>query len=279
LARQSGLLTADQLRGAAWRRIRYDVYADARLELDHELACRAAWLTLPPDSVIAGLSAAFLDGVQHAAEFGHDVHVIRPVKASPYRQQGVRFHATDLSDTETLAVGGMVRTTPLRTAWDVAQWLDAVAAVGVIDAMLRTRLIERRQLAESVRMGRRRGCRRATQVFELSDGGAQSRPESTLRVRFVLAGLPRPVTQHPVQLPTGRVVHPDIAWPAYRVGVEYDGEWHAEDDQFHLDRKRLNQLVGAGWTVLHVTSRRLSRDFPGILREVCDALRERGWRP
>jgi very-short-patch-repair endonuclease len=275
----SGLLTADQLRTGAWRRIRRDVYADARLELDHELACRAAWLTLPPDSVIAGPSAVFLDGVEHAAEFGHDVHVIRPAKASKYRQQRVRFHATDLSATETVAAGGLVRTSPPRTAWDIAQWLDVIAAVAVVDGLLAARLVNPGQLTGLITERRGlRGVRRAARAFDLADGGAQSRPESTLRVRFVLAGLPRPVTQHPVRLRNGRVVHPDIAWPAYRVGVEYDGTWHREDDQFHLDRKRLNQLIGAGWKVLHVTSRRLNHDFPGILREVTDALREGGWR-
>jgi very-short-patch-repair endonuclease len=274
------VLTADALRAAAWRRLRYDVYADSRLELDHELACRAAWLALSDDSVIAGPSAAFLHGVQHAADFASDVHVIRPAKASVRRLEGVRFHAADLSVAETVSAAGLVRTTPVRTAWDVAQWLDVVAAVGVLDAMLRARLIDDRQLAESVRTGRRRrGARRAARAFELADGGAQSRPESTLRVRFVLDGLPRPVTQHPVRLPNGRVVHPDIAWDEYRVGVEYDGGWHADDDQLDLDRKRLNQLMGAGWNILHVTSRRLNRDFPGILREVREALRQRGWRP
>jgi Protein of unknown function (DUF559) len=256
------------------------VYADARLELDHELACRAAWLTLPPDSVIAGPSAAYLDGVQHAAEFGHDVHVIRPAKASKFRQQDVRFHATDLSAAETVDVGGLVRTVPVRTAWDLAQWLDIVPAVAVIDGLLGARLVQPAQLAGMIQERRgRRGARKAARAFELADGGAQSRPESTLRVRFVLAGLPRPVTQLAVRLSNGRVLHPDIAWREFRVAVEYDGAWHGDDDRLDVDRERLNQLVAAGWIVLHVTSRRLYRDFPGILREVTEALRERGWRP
>ncbi|WP_416902154.1 endonuclease domain-containing protein [Micromonospora echinospora] len=114
-------------------------------------------------------------------------------------------------------------------------------------------------------------------VFGLADAGAQSPPESHLRVRLVLAGLPRPVTQHPVRVPSGLVLHPDLAWPEFKVAVEYDGRWHADPEQLHRDRRRLNQLVGAGWLVLHVTGRRLRHDFAALLREIRAALASRGW--
>ena len=61
--------------------------------------------------------------------------------------------------------------------------------------------------------------------------------------------------------------------------MEYDGEWHADADQLHDDRRRLNLLVSSGWIVLHVTSRRLARDFTGVVREVRTALASRGWHP
>ncbi|MGB2571166.1 endonuclease domain-containing protein [Micromonospora citrea] len=128
------------------------------------------------------------------------------------------------------------------------------------------------------RFADRPGGRRARRVFGLADPGAQSPPESHLRVRLILAGLPRPVTQHPVRLSSGLVLHPDLAWPEFRVAVEYDGQWHADPDQLHRDRRRLNQMVAAGWLVLHVTSRRLRGDFPAVLREVRTALASRGWR-
>jgi len=100
-----------------------------------------------------------------------------------------------------------------------------------------------------------------------------------LRVRLVLGGLPKPVAQGEVRVASGLILHPDLAWHEWRVAVEYDGHWHADPDQLHRDRRRLNQLVIAGWTVLHVTSRRLQNDFPAFLREVKSALFARGWRP
>ncbi|WP_433264846.1 endonuclease domain-containing protein [Micromonospora vinacea] len=171
------------------------------------------------------------------------------------------------------------RSDPGRAAWETAVWLDPVRAVAIVDSLLGQGLTERDTLtAMAARNADRPGGRRARWVFDLADGGAESPPESQLRVRLVLGGLPRPAVQHPVRLPTSVVLHPDLAWPQYRVAVEYDGKWHSDPDQLHRDRRRLNQLVAAGWLVLHVTSRRLHGEFPAVLREVRDALVSRGWR-
>ncbi|MEU8003186.1 hypothetical protein AB0B66_18665 [Catellatospora sp. NPDC049111] len=274
-----GVLTAHQVRSNAWIRLRYDVYADARLTRDHELITRSVLMGLPPDAVVAGPSAAYRLGVRHAAAFHDDVHVITHPKAAMLRQRGVRFHETVLEPDETMELDGHLYTTPLRTAWDLAGWLDVVRAVTVIDSMLGNGLVEVAQLAVLVRARQgRRGSALARRAFALADGRSQSPPESQLRVRIVLSGLPRPQAQLAVPV-RGRVLHPDLAWPEYRVAVEYDGEWHDDPDQFHLDRRRLNLLVAEDWIVLHVTSRRLRADLPTVLTEIRQALHSRGWRP
>jgi hypothetical protein len=273
------LLTPDQLRSSAWTRVRHDVYADARLEHDHRLACEATALWLPDGAAIGGPSAAYLHGVEHAATFSDDVHVITQPTNRLESQRGIRVHRTPIDERDVVVVGGIARTRPLRTAWDLACWLDLVPAVTIIDGLLGLRLVDAaalRALAGS-RSGQR-GWRRAQRAFDLADGRAQSPPESVLRVRLALAGLPRPEPQHPVELPGGAVYHPDIPWPGYRVAVEYDGHWHATPEQLHRDRRRLNQLVAAGWIILHATSKRLHREFPGLVRETRAALRSRGWR-
>lgn len=175
--------------------------------------------------------------------------------------------------------GSIPRSDPGQAAWETAVWLDPIRAVSIIDALLGQGLTDRAALIEAAaRNANRAGSRRASWLFDLADGGAQSPPESQLRVRLTLGGLPRPVVQHPIRLPNGVVLHPDLAWPEYRVAVEYDGQWHADADQLHRDRRRLNLLVGAGWVVLHVTSRRMHTEFPAVLREVRAALNARGWR-
>ncbi|MET7373043.1 hypothetical protein [Micromonospora arida] len=351
---RDGLLTEHQLRNSAWVRLRHDIYADSRLDRDHALACRAALLRLPPGVVVGGPSAAYLHGVQHAASFTDDVHVLvpRPLRIGP--QRGLRVHANAITPIRppvagrlpdagrppsagsprdatrptgvgrpptggmsprparqlarpvavSVGAGGIVvagrgdgraaasppgpreqdlpipRSDPGRAAWETAVWLDPVRAVAIVDSLLGQGLADRETLAAmAAGNADRPGARRARWVFDLADGRAESPPESQLRVRLVLGGLPRPAVQHPVRLPAGIVLHPDLAWPQYRVAVEYDGKWHSDVEQLHRDRRRLNQLVAAGWLVLHVTSRRLHGDFPAVLREVRDALVSRGWRP
>ncbi|MEH0827432.1 MULTISPECIES: hypothetical protein [unclassified Micromonospora] len=353
-----GLLSRHHLRGASWIRLRQDVYADARLDRDHALACRAALLRMPPGAAIAGPSAAYLHGVEHAAGFTDDVHVLLPATVRADSQPGVRVHHAPMSSTRSgflvpvgagapartsppagtrspvaapsavdrppgtpgrtrsphpadprnrpgppgpatppsaaasnpfappalgatmIMTGPPPRTEPAACAWETAVWADPVKAVGIIDGLLRAGSVNRSALAsEAARNACRPGGRRASWVFGLTDGLAQSPPESHLRVRLVLAGLPRPVARHPVRVSTGLILHPDLAWPEFRVAVEYDGQWHSDADRMHLDRRRLNQLVEAGWLVLHVTGRRLHKEFPALVREIRAALVARGWRP
>jgi hypothetical protein len=274
------LLTAHQLRSSAWVRVRHNVYADSRLDQDHRLACDATALWLPDGAAIAGPSAAYLYGVEHAASFTDDVHIITQPTQRVEPMQGVRVHRTAIEPSEIVTVGGVPRTTPLRTAWDLSSWLELVPAVTVLDGLLGLGLVDPAALAALAgsRSGQR-GYRRAERAFDLADGRAQSPPESVLRVRLVRAGLPRPVPQHPVRLPGGVVYHPDLPWPEYQVALEYDGQrFHSTAEQLHRDRRRLNQLVAAGWIILHATSRRLHTDFPGLVREARGALRSRGWR-
>ena len=62
------------------------------------------------------------------------------------------------------------------------------------------------------------------------------------------------------------VARVDFAWPDRKVAVEYDGLWHAEDGQFAKDRRRLNRLREAGWTVVFVTAADLHRPQELIVR-------------
>ena len=262
-----GLLTTYQLRSSAWVRLRHDIYADARLDRDHTLACRAVALQLPAGAAVAGPSAAYLHGVEHAAGFAESVHVLVPGPAGLRSQRGLQVHSMSREALARLGVKGTPpHTDPARAAWESAVWLEPSRAVGIVDTLLGRGLTTRGALAEvAAANDERPGARRARWVFDLADPAAQSPTESQLRIRLVLAGLPRPVAQHPVPVPGDTVLHAGLAWPEHRVAVEYDGQ-------------RLYPLVGAGWLVLHVTSHRLHQDFPAVLHEVRTALVDRGWR-
>ena len=66
------------------------------------------------------------------------------------------------------------------------------------------------------------------------------------------SALPRPVAQHRVRQAGRFVARLDFAWPAYRVGLEYEGAWHTT--RIAEDRRRIEALQAAGWRVLFVTA-------------------------
>ncbi|SIQ97394.1 hypothetical protein [Micromonospora avicenniae] len=294
-----GLLTRNDLRSSAWRPLFRDVYADAHLTITHRTRCLAVgrWLT-PPGTAIAGLSAAALYGVGtvppdqpidalvpagSAAGTSGGRPSGRPesTRASPRRgpMAGLRVHHGEIVPADVVDRAGILVTSPARTCWDVARWLDVVEAVVVIDGLLARRLTDVAALREyALARAGRRGWRSLLRGADLADAGAESPQESRARVRLVLAGLPRPQTQYVVAEAGRFIARLDLAWPEFKVAVEYDGLWHDDPEQFHRDRRRLNRLLGGDWIVLHLTARRLRDDFAGFVVEVRAALRSRGLR-
>jgi very-short-patch-repair endonuclease len=98
------------------------------------------------------------------------------------------------------------------------------------------------------------GCRRVREAVDKADGLAQSPQETRLRLRLHAARLPRPVAQYEVRDTRGFVACVDFAWPEARVAVEYDGWWHGQPQNVPKDRRRLNRLTAAGWTVIFATA-------------------------
>jgi hypothetical protein len=225
--RQRLLIPAD-LRTAAWRPLFRGVYADASLTITHRHRCLAVYrYLLPSGGAIGGRSAAALYGVTVAAtEDPVEVVVPRRVRFGPFR--GLDVHAADLLDGDVRQLDGMGVTTPVRTSWDLAQWLDLVEAVAIIDLLIQRRLVTVADLeAYATRRSGHRGWRRLLRAATLADPGAESPRESRLRVRLVLAGVPAPVTQYLIQRGGRFLARVDLAWPEQKVAVEYDGLWHA----------------------------------------------------
>ena len=107
----------------------------------------------------------------------------------------------------------------------------------------------------------------------------QSPPESQLRVRLVLGGLPRPVVQHPVRLATRHC-------PAPRPGVAGVSGRGRVRRKVALRRRAAApgppSAQPAGRRGLAGPARDraagCTAEFPAVLREVRDALVSRGWR-
>jgi very-short-patch-repair endonuclease len=165
--------------------------------------------------------------------------------------------------------------TGTRAAWEVAATHRPDVAVPVLDEMLRLGIVGAGPLQDFAagRAGRP-GSTRARQAIELADAGAESPPESRLRLALVRRGL-APSTQVRVRDATGRVVaRLDLGFPDERVGIEYDGAHHAEPGQFAKDRRRLNAVHDAGWIVVFVTAADLA-DLDAVADRIIGLLARR----
>ncbi|MFI7247198.1 endonuclease domain-containing protein [Micromonospora chalcea] len=67
----------------------------------------------------------------------------------------------------------------------------------------------------------------------------------------------------------------DLAWPALRLAVEYDGDHHRERAHFRRGVARLNALRAAGWVVLRFTADDVLRRPDATVALVRQALAER----
>ncbi|MFE9691764.1 endonuclease domain-containing protein [Micromonospora sp. NPDC005806] len=271
-----GVLSRAELRSRAWRPLFKDVYADAGLTISHSVRCAAAtrWV-LPTEAAIAGRSAAALFGAGTVRP-DEPVEVLLPVGQRFGPVTGLVVHTAEVAERDMLLRAGVRVTSPRRTSWDLAQWLPPEEAVAAVDGLLRQRLVTADELRDLARLRTgARGWKRMFRVADLADGGAESPQESRLRVRLVLAGLPTPVTQFVIERDGRFIARVDLAWPQWKIAIEYDGLWHHDTDQFHRDRQRLNRLLGEDWIVLHLTARRFKEDFPAFLDEVRHAIRTR----
>jgi very-short-patch-repair endonuclease len=70
------------------------------------------------------------------------------------------------------------------------------------------------------------------------------------------------------------VARVDFAWPDAKVAVEYEGLWHGQAQHVARDRRRLNELAAAGWTVVFVTAADL-RDPVQLIARIAAALSSR----
>lgn len=252
-----GWLTPRQLQGLAWRRLVRGVYADARVPVDHALRIAAARLVIPPDAAVAGRSAAWLWGATDLAGPADPVEILVPGTSRFGPVTGLRIRTTQqLSAQDIDDSGGVLLTTPGRSAVDIARWApDLVEAVVALDVMLSSGAVRPGQLTRAA--GGLPGCRghrRAQRAVALADGRSESPQESRLRIRLVLAGLPPPVPQYEVRHQGRFIARVDLAYPEHKLAIEYDGLWHGAPGQLGRDRRRLNALVAAGWRIIHVTA-------------------------
>jgi hypothetical protein len=235
------------------------VYVRADVELTTLVRAQAARLVMSPHSVLCDRTAAWLLGIDVLRYAELDVppplesYVLRG--HDPTDRRECRGGTRDLLPEDYQEVMGVLVTTPLRTAMDLACKLSRREALAALDAFARAYGITRRDLQRLLRRYyRRRGVRQARELVPLVDGRSESAGESWSRLTIIDRGLPVPELQHWVcvdGVPTYRL---DLAYPRARVAVEYDGEeFHSSPADRERDRIRRQWLRDHGWIVIVLT--------------------------
>ncbi|WP_460774936.1 DUF559 domain-containing protein [Microbacterium sp. GXF7504] len=210
------------------------------------------------------------------------LHVAAHRPAREPRLRGVVGHRLQLREPAVLRdAAGLPVEHPVRawrqcaTVWRID---DLVAAA---DHIVSQRWADAHDLAHEVEvMGDAAGAplRRA---LALARGGVRSPRETRLRLRLIRAALPEPAVGWLLRSPRGAfVAELDLAYPRYRVAVEYDGRVHAEDAaQFERDADRWDRIRAEGWELVRILNHHLRGDGAAAVAKVAGALRRAGWHP
>ncbi|QSZ50397.1 hypothetical protein AYX22_19620 [Arthrobacter sp. D5-1] len=218
------------------------------------------------------------------------VHLTRSDGAFRPQRRGVKGHRMVLSVSDISSVGGIPVTGPARTWLDLAAVLAFEDLVAAADYFIcsQTRSFGHNRIplcsaedlkAQVDRHAGMRGIRKARAALELTRVGADSVPETRLRLAMGRDFLPEPVLSYVVRDPSGReVAWPDLAYPDFKVAINYDGGHHLNAVQKESDIRREAALAANGWISVVVTAEHVrERGYDGVVRRIREALVRGGW--
>jgi hypothetical protein len=281
LADQGGVATTAQLRvhlGRAAFETRaargelVPVWSGIYARTDPDTLTKLAGLDLragEPVAICLGTAAA---AYGFDTEDNADLHVLNPLGHQLRGSAGLIVHRRAGAPLAT--VDGRPATEPAWTAVEVARSLRRPRALATLDAALRSRTCDRRQLrAAAARQAARRGIVHVRDLIPLAAPEAESPMESEARLAMYDAGLPPPVLQYVIVDRNGQKWRVDFAWPDRLVAVEYDGfDWHSSPDALRQDRQKRAALTEVGWTVLSVVADDVRRRSWEMTRRIDTAL-------
>jgi very-short-patch-repair endonuclease len=269
----AGAVTRGALYGPGYRRLYPDIHVSTDATLDLMTWSRAAHELVAPCGVLACYSAAEVHGASCAPE-GAPAEVLL---LGGYRRRAAPMlvvHLDAVGTNEITGVDGLRLTTPERTAADLARWAPSLTeAVVAVDALCYACKLDPVMVVRAA--PGIRGTARLPEVVALADPLAESPMESRIRLAIVLAGLPRPVSQHPVVI-AGRSFYLDLAYPEVQLVVEYNGAEHLRPDRALRDLEREQLLVGAGWRIIRFRAATTLHHPRTIAARVRHELRARG---
>lgn len=220
----------------------------------------------------------------------NELHLSKPSALPGARRRGIHGHRLIVKPGEIECVEGLWLSTRARTWLDLARLLPLNDLVAAGDQLIRRPRpdLEGREGAYSTLgelkalVGRHpnlQGVVRARQALDLMRVGADSAPETFLRLSMLDAGLPEPELQIELRPGDPRSPSADLGFRLPRVAIQYDGGHHLFEPQQQIDRRRNKAFERAGWTVIIVLKADQEDGFAGALKRIRHALRNSAANP
>lgn len=283
-ARASGVST-DRLRRKDVVHVGRGLYRPSDWDFELEAAARAL-SAASPGAWISHVTAARLrcQLLPPWLADSTELHLSKPRTLPSVRRKGVLGHTVFAWEDETESIDGIRVSTRSRTWLDLARRLSLSELVCMGDQLIRIPRVDfegRTQPYDNLDglrslVGRHpnlQGIVRAREALDLMRVGADSAPESLLRLAMADAGLPEPDLQLALREADAMSPSADLGYRHRRIAIQYDGEHHLLDAQSLRDRRRNKAFESAGWTVLIFDKHDHADGFQRAVREIKRTLR------
>lgn len=213
-----------------------------------------------------------------------ELHLSKPKHLPQVRRKGVTAHTVIIGPDEIECVNGIRISTRSRTWLDMARRLPLADLVCLGDQLIRIPRPEFEGRSEPFdtmdglralvsRHPNMQGVVRAREALELMRVGADSAPESMLRLAMLDANLPEPDLQIALRANDPASPTADVGYRHRRLAIQYDGDHHLLEAQRSSDRRRDKAFEAAGWTVLVVTKDDATDGFQRVIAAIKRHLR------
>ena len=283
-AKASGI-PPNRLRRADVAHVSRELYRPAGWSFELEAAARAL-SEASPGAWISHVTAARIRSQILPAWLAdsNELHLSKPDGLPEVRRRGVVGHSVLAFEDEIEIVDGIRISSRSRTWLDMARRLSESELICMGDELIRVPRVEFEDRTRPfdtmeglcllvARHPNLQGVVRARAALDRMRVGADSAPESLLRLAMEDAGLPEPELQ--VALRENDAVGPsaDLGYRHRRLAIQYDGEHHLHEAQIFSDKRRNKAFEAAGWTVLVFGKKDLADGFDGAIRQIKRALR------
>lgn len=254
---------------------------------DLELAERARVLAAAtPGAWVSHGTAAKLIGLDLPPwlDLEQRIHLSKPHVLPRVRRAGVVGHRVHVIPGEVMEIDGIPVSSPSRTWLDLAHQLPLRYVIATGDQLIRRPRpgLELRSLPYADKEGLYRlirqhpnmkGVEKARLALAEMRIGADSIPETFLRLAMVDANLPEPELQ--LRLDPRDPLSPaaDLGYREYRIAVQYDGAHHRSREQQTRDNRRDELFIHAGWFYFKPNADDLADGFRSLVSRIKQARR------